>query len=363
MVLGLLLASGAARASGELFTVGGITVDVTADDVGEARQRAIAEGQAEAARVLMARLTRPADHERLPLPEPGEVVDMVRDFSIADEKTSDVRYIAELTVSFDPEAIAQRLRMAGLPFVKAASPPLLVVPLYQPGPDAAWVLWDEPTPNPWRQAWLAQSAGRGGFIPLVVPFGDLTDLATLSPEQAAAGEAEALAALAERYEASQVLIARAQAAGGALIARAEGPRFLAGPVSTERPLGDDPAQAMEDVAGVLIGQLAAAWKARNLIDPAQGNQLTALAQVDGFEEWLTLRQRLDAMARVDYVQLQALTPDRAQLTLYYRGEPMDLTQAMRQNDLDLMKDGDYWILATRERAEARTLNATPPAAN
>lgn len=358
----VLLAGGPAAASGELFTIGGIEVDVTAGDVNEARQRAIAQGQARAARALMVRLTRPEDHHRLPVPEPGEAVDLVRDFSISGEKTSDVRYIAELTVGFDPEAIARRLRGAAIPFVESASPPLLVIPLYRPGPQADWVLWDDPTPNPWRQAWLTLSAERGGFIPLVVPYGDLTDLATLKPEQALAGEEEPLDTLAGRYGTEQVLIVRAHAAGGALIAEARGPRFVGGSLGTESALGGDPAEAMEEAARTLLDRMAAAWKSRNLIDPAQGNQLTALARIDGFEAWMTLRRRLDTLARVDYLQLQALTPDRAQVTLYYRGNPEDLQAAMVQNGLDLMRDGDYWILATAEQARGRVLN-TRPAAN
>ena len=102
----------AAPAHGQLkdaFEVRNVVVDVTAETATAARAQALAEGQIAAYRSLMERLTLRADRGRLPDLERSEITALVKDFEVAKEKTSAVRYIAWLNVRFKAEDVRRKM--------------------------------------------------------------------------------------------------------------------------------------------------------------------------------------------------------------------------------------------------------------
>ncbi len=177
-----------------------------------AREAARIDGQRRAFRMLLERLTIAADHPRLPRVGDQQLTDMVRDFEVASERSSAVRYLATYTFRFRPDAVRTLLRDAGIPFAETVSKPVIVLAVLRR--DDRTLLWDDP--NPWRAAWSAR-AGAGGLVPLVVPSGDAADGAAIDPDQALAADRAALGRIAARYGGGDVLIAAAtQRPSGAL---------------------------------------------------------------------------------------------------------------------------------------------------
>jgi hypothetical protein len=166
--------AGPAAADDDLFTVRAVAVDATADTARLARDRAIAEGRRAAFQRLVERLVPASRARAVTAPTDAELERMVIGFEVADERTSSVRWLADLTVAFDPAAVRARLRAAGVPFAETRSLPVLVIPLYDTGGET--VLWREP--NPWRNAWY-ELAPQGGLVPFVGPYGDVSDIRDL----------------------------------------------------------------------------------------------------------------------------------------------------------------------------------------
>lgn len=194
-------AGGSAAAAEDVFSVAGISVDETADTASAARSRAFRSGQRAALATLLRRLTLRTDHRRLPKVKNERLNFMVQAFEVAGEKTSNVRYLADMTVTFKPGEIRRLLREADIPFAETPSKPVLVLPVQQQG--GALVLWDDP--NLWREAW-SQLQLTGGLVPLIVPVGDLNDIVEVDATQAAEGDPLRLSAIASRYGASDVLV-------------------------------------------------------------------------------------------------------------------------------------------------------------
>jgi hypothetical protein len=182
-----------AEANSHVFTVIGVAVDVTAETAAAAREAAHAEGHVKALEKLLARLL-PRDEFALLRPfKAAEILAYVQDFSVANERTSDVRYLAELTFRFQPEAIRELLRANGLQHAETMSKPVVVLAIF--GVEGEALLWGEG--NPWWTAWAARPPG-GWLVPLIVPLGDLGDLTAVDAARALNGEAEALGAIARR---------------------------------------------------------------------------------------------------------------------------------------------------------------------
>ncbi len=128
--------------------MGGIAVDATSSDAVSARTRAVREGQQAGLDRLLRRLVPAQEYGRLPPAASLPIDDYVQSFEIANEELSSTRYIAQLTVSYDPDAVRSLFSGQGIAFAQSLSMPVVVLPLYGP---AGARLWQED--NPWWEAW------------------------------------------------------------------------------------------------------------------------------------------------------------------------------------------------------------------
>lgn len=343
------LARGAEPATVDMFTVRGVAVDVTAETAAAARDRALAAGRRTALDRLFARLTPREERARLPQPEGGRLDDLIASFEVANEKTSAVRYLAELTVHFDRQAVRDLLRGAGVPFAETRSRPSLVLPVFRVAGAAS--LWDEP--NPWRQAWAGQG-DPDSLAPLILPIGDLTDIATLGAEQALAANAERLDAIARRYGAANVLLAVAEL-------RTDPDRGLPvidlrarwfGDTAPERILIDAVAgESREDISAALAAAAAKVadwvvegWKRDNILRFDREGEMVLSVPLAGLDDWLYIRARLAEVAVIRRGALLELSRAEARLALRYFGDEEQLRVALAQRDLHLSRGPTHWLL-------------------
>ncbi len=338
--------TGAVAQSGignDVFVVRGVQVDETAASAADARAAARASGQAEAARRLIDRLTRSVYRGQLGEIDAGTAELLVDSLEVANERRSDVRYLADLTVAFRPEAVRQFLRSAGVPFTEVRSRPVLVVPVLDRG--GAYVLWEEP--NPWRQAWQNHPTDIG-LVPVVTPIGDLSDLSGLTAEQAVDADVGALGAMADRYGAGTSVVAIARISGDPDSASQqvdvtairvgrldEEPIFL----TIGRAPNEEPEVFLERVTGAVIEALDDDWKAANAVSFEESNRLHAAVPLSDIAGWIEVRRRLSGVPAVSQVRLLALTADTAEIEIDYFGDAVRLARALERFDLILEETG------------------------
>lgn len=345
--LAFLAAAPAASADADLFTVRGVPVDATAETAPAARERAIAEGRRLAFKRLVERLVPAAQARQVSAPTDAELQRMVLGFEVAGERSSAVRWIADLTVAFDQAAVRSRLRAAGVPYAETRSLPVLVIPIYETGGEP--VLWRDP--NPWRAAW-SEAPPPGGLVPVVVPYGDVADIRDLPPEQAAAGDVGALSRIAERYGARDAVIAKARPRAGNAI---ELTVQRIGPSGTDRTLvetvtgvGDlDEVKRLASAVQRTMAMVEEAWKQDNLIRPGFETRVTATVPIDSLKRWLTVREALESLSIVARYQVVHLMKREALVDVWVNGDAEQFRLALAQRDLELLPGAGDYILKQR----------------
>lgn len=349
----------------EIYTVRGVPVDVTAETAVAARARAVAEGRRQAFQRLLKRLVPLSWNPVVPTPTDAELGRLVLGFEVAGERTSAVRYLADLTVAFDPQVVRNTFRAAGVPFAETRSLPVLVIPVLASG--AGTVLWEEP--NPWRDAWGRRTPPRG-LVPFVVPYGDLADIRDLTTEQALSGDQVALGRIAERYGARDVVVAEAIPRPGGAVQLTIRRIGSSGQDSTlvETATADiDPADAggvdaARYAAGVrrAVTMVEEAWKLENLIRPELESRVTATVPLDTLKDWLAVRRTLDKLAVLSRYDVVQLTKREALVDLWVNGDAEQLRVALAQRDLELIPGaGDYILKRRGQPLPVETPSAVP----
>ncbi len=339
----VLLFGGVAPAWADAFTVSGVKVDVRAASAAQAREQALRQGQVEAYKRLIATITTDSDRARLDEPSADVVETLVSDLSVADERASATRYIATLTVHFDPEKVNAFVTGRGATVVKGSDETVILLGVYRDAPDAAPQLWDET--NPWRPI-LVRTAVSRGLFPVAVPLGDLEDVTQAPAEKALSLDAAAMDALLQRYGADSVVVAEAvnQPDKGAQLNLSRYPRPLPSSLARlDSPVSDDQSAALGDLAAHAVLSVARAGKPQAGA-PIIGSydQLAILVPVKGLADWVRVDRTLRALPGVRGVVLRASRPDVVQAALQYSGDPEALRQAIDRVGFQVTPREGYW---------------------
>ena len=200
----LLLVSAAPRPAlaqeNSLFTVSGVHVDASGTSSTEALNAAIAQGRSKAFQIVYRRLTRQADWPRQPTLDGAALLRLGRGFSIANERRSTTRYVADVTYMFNPDAVARLLRAANIAYSQSPARRILLIPM---SPGVA--------PGPWANA-LMSPAFHDSLVPFTVMAAeDDPALAALNFDAATWND---VAAVAVKNHVAEVGLVQAVYAGG-----------------------------------------------------------------------------------------------------------------------------------------------------
>ena len=349
--------SGLAHAdAARLFEVNGIKVDITASSANQARDMAQAEGLTRSFRVLLERLTLNAYHDRLPKMDRRQIVELLQDFEVAEEKASSVRYIASLNYRYRADVVRDLLDAHQIPFAETESKPVVVLPVYQAA--GALLLWDDP--NPWRSAWQERPGEVGGLVPTVLPTGDLADMRTIGAEQAIEGDTQRLEEVATKYGAGDVVVVhgilRMDSYGGlpelevymtrfgfALQEHTVVKSFSANP-------GEDIEAMLNRAAIQLTVQIEDNWKQDNLIKFAEPALLPLVVPVSNLNDWIRVRDRLNGVAVVRKSEVTLVSRRAVNITINYIGDAEQLALSLDQADLVLWDEAGNWYMGLRKEA-------------
>lgn len=345
------------------FMIEAVPVDATGNNTVAARERGLAEGRLAGWRRLVQRIV-PNEHiSALPTPSQGELIDLIGEFSVANERSSAVRYLADLTFRFNPTAVRGFLGRSQVPFAEIPSPPLVIVPISALDPTAPPVLWGDP--DEWKAAWSRQ-VPRDSLVPMIVPLGDLGDIASMTVDQAYARDPDALRKYARRYGGGGVLIATLTASPenpDSFIVDLVEARNTAAPVeyriTGQGRASADIGAALDQVASAAAREVEQAWKSRTMLQVGVGGEIVALADISTLEDWLRLRAKLRRVPLISRIELQAMTRNRVQVMVAHAGTAEQLQAALGTQMIDLMDVQGLWMMSAVEETRIEAAPAEP----
>jgi hypothetical protein len=351
ILLALALGSGQAAAQSlSVFTISGVAVDEVAESAEAARKKALANGERKAFERLFKRLTLRADHARAGEAAAEDISALVQDIQVADQKNSQIRYLAKLTFRFKPTAVREFLRDLAVDFAETRSKPVLVLPVYEAA--GAVSLWDDS--NIWRDA-FATTEIADGLVPMRLPRGDLSDIRALgSGELAVRGDAPRISSIAKNYGVSAVIVAHARLTATrrgvpAIRISAEthgsAERHQSINTSVEAGQGETVKAMLARGAAEAVGLIEDQWKLDNLLQFGQSAVLATALPITGLSDWVEAQRRLIKVAVIERVDLILLSRNEARINLFYLGDPNQLKLALAQADLSLVEEEGSWTLS------------------
>jgi Uncharacterized protein conserved in bacteria (DUF2066) len=355
---------GIARAADSLYDVAKISVDITAEDAVAARDMGMAEAQARAVKTVLQRLLPVGVDADLPGLTKEDIEGLVNGVSIRKEQNSTTRYIANLDVSVNEQAIKQLLQDYSLPYSEERAQPTSILPLMIAGGAVAGE-----GAEGWRQAWDDLDLSHS-ITPATI-LRPRPGLGLDAVNAVLAGDAEALAKMQDEYG-SPLVIAVGEIAGGAFITRLAGADGV-GQIAFERsdPVGGDPNVTAREAAAIALGIIENRWKttgtggapgAEANNQPGAGGapdagregpkgeiprNIVAQVEFSGLKEWQEIRGRLTNVAGIQGLEVNSLSARAASITFDYAGPLGRLQQELDQNGFVFDDSEGTFVLRSR----------------
>lgn len=337
-----------AKAEESPFTVAKVTVDVTSKDAVAAKRIGMGKAQKQAFDILLKRFVPLSDAAQLPILEQEDIEGMVNGVSVRSEQMSSTRYIANLDVSFNEQAVRQLLATYGVAYSEIRSPSISILPVVIEG-GAVKAQGAEG----WRQAWTSLDLDHG-MVPATIlqprPNLDAKTVKAILNDDLAAFEA-----MRSEYGSAPLVLAVGQIEGNKLTTRLVGTDGV-GDLNlgrTDKIAGGDAKGAARNAAAISFGILENRWK---VLQSGEGGgvpgearfeqvpreqetprepaaiprNVVADVEFSGLQHWQEIRGRLMSVRGIQALEVNVLTARAASITFDYAGSLNHLQQELGQ---------------------------------
>lgn len=318
-----------------MYSVAGIHVDASGTSTTEAQRKAIEQGRPAAWQTLYRRLTRQQDWAKQPKLDNAALLRLSRGFTVANERRSTTRYVADVTYSFNPDAVEKVLREGAIAYTQSTSRKILVVPM---------------APGFARNGWTAALAAprfADGTVPFSVPSGDAADLAVLSGVSFDTASWNDVEPVASRIRAVEAVLVQAVQNGNKLTInlRRLAPNTIPTKMSVEVPLLQSAASTYPSAADAAVGAIEDMWKTKSAVDFSRAGKLNADIRISSLNQWGTLQTQLASVPNVTGVTLVAMSTNLARVTISYLGTTDQLRDALAPAGITLSSRNGEWVIA------------------
>ena len=297
----------------------------------------------------MSRITLPNDKQKILAISIDEIKSLVQGYEVVREKVSPVRYLANITVAFNPELVRGIFLDNGVPFAETPSLPILLIPIYET--NGVSQLWDGP--NPWRDVWK-DSAFDNSLLPIIVPSGDFEDIKYLSASQAINGNLSQFETIMEKYDATKVIVAKVSRKFDLIdnsplleitIRLHEAGNYGETIVDVIKVSPDsDLNELMISGKQKIMKSLRSAWKKENMVTSGVKQRVSAEVPIMGLTHWLSIRSKLREIGTLRIFDLVRLTREKALVDLWIMGSLKQLRNALQHKRLALYENDEFLIL-------------------
>ncbi len=338
ILLCTLLAAFSAQAAQPSYSAD-VSVDVTADNAAAARELAMHRANRQAISAIAANFTTREGIAVLNKLTDDQLLNFIRETTVLEEKTSNIRYIAKLRITAADKLLRQYLQEKNVPLVVASSAEVMVIPVFREGPDMPPLLWE--IESPWRIAWQ-QNPPTIGSVRFFMPMADNAPFLTTA-QQALSLDVELFEQLRALNNGGEVYVAEAYYNGDdnltiSIITPQNGKRQIfsvSGPRTSE---------LFKQAAHETGMRIADELKGRTVVTSTHPETITVLYQFKTLSSWLKTEEKIAAVTAVDDIRINAIGNGRIQFQISFVGDFDILENALRNAHLQLSKTGNYFTL-------------------
>ncbi len=270
--------------------------------------------------------------------------DYVSGYSIENEKFTQDKYSALVTVNFDKQKIEQLLTGKKVDYFLKKGPRTLLIPLVKF--KDRLILWDDP--NPWFDAWLRRPLD-SNLTEFILPSGEVDDLITLNAEEAESLKYYKIKNLTSKYSAEEalVLIVNLFETNNKYSFNLEAYNGLKQEQISLQQLGAKSSNKLNEDLLLLANKFADnyddMWVKKNIDRIGNNTILYINVYYQNFNEWIKIKNFLKKNNLVKYFKVTSLSYEKADIELSVLSEEL-FFEEIKKSDFSFSQNKDLFSL-------------------
>lgn len=337
--IGLFL-SGNALSADEKYSVE-IKVDVSDENASIAREKALNSATRAAVNAIAKRMSTSEGAKKIANMTDAQIINFVKETSVISEKNSDVRYMAELKIVVNEQLLKEYMKEREIPVITQNASTVLVIPVFKEFSDDAPILWE--TENLWKQAW--DNSKDTSAIRFISISNNPLYQSMIDAKQAADFDYIAIENIASKSGSNNVYVLQASYNG------VEGLNIVAKSLSGDA--FDIKVNGAKSSGIELFNQ--AVQQARSEIEyqmltnkndtQESHNDIVVLYHFSNLKYWINAEQKIKNASNITNIQVQAMTPGKAQFKISYTGSLSALKDQMKSLGYNLSENDNHLVLS------------------
>lgn len=338
----LLFETSEAWAQNSVYTVN-VNVDVTDVNAAAAREKAMSSAYRQAFDTVIRKLTTAQDAAKLSSMTDAQIVNFIKEISVVSEKSSNVRYIADLQVTLNEQILNTYLQEKEIQTAVADKSKIVVIPVFREFESDKPLLWEKQ--NLWLAAWQQKPLQESLVEIFSIPDNAISK-AEISPEQALVFDAAALREVALNNGAQDVYVADAFFDGIeglkiTLSSLKSGQAVEAIRIPGDRKMAEDVlSRGVDEVHKRIEGKI----KTANIAQSKMQSTISAIYNYNKLSDWVNVEKQLKTIPYVRKVQVDAMGAGKVQLRIDFVGTDERIWAALRNKGFNLKQFDDFYLL-------------------
>lgn len=341
-VLMLLLVVSPVKAQNTIYSVD-INVDVTDVNAAAARDKAMRSAYRQAFETVVKKLTTAQDAAKLSKMTDDQIVNFVKEVAVVSEKSSNVRYIAQLKVSLNEQILKAYMQEKEIQTAIDESAKVVVVPVFREFESDRPLLWEQQ--NLWMNVWQQKSFADGLVKIIPIPQTPISK-AEISAEQALTYDAAALQEVALNNNANDVYVADAVFDGieGLKITLTS---LKSGQAADVIRISGDRNMALELLnagADEVSKKIENKIKNASIAQSKMQSSVSAIYNYEKLSDWVNVEKQLKSIPYVQKIQLEAMGAGKVQMKIDFVGRDDRFFMALRNKGFNLKQFDNFYLL-------------------
>ncbi len=332
-----------ASAADNVYTVD-VSVDVTAENAAVAREKAMSAANRKAFETVVRKITVSQADAVLSALDDGQILNFIKEVSVVSEKTSSVRYMADLKVAINEAVLKAYLREKEIGTVVEDTSRIMVIPLFREFDTDEPMLWE--SNNLWRQAWMQKGPSNSLVQIFSIPESG-ANYALIDAKKAERFDANALEQLMRQNDARDVYVLDAVYDGiEGLKVKMTSYRHSSNAYETIKIAGDRslPEELFKKAVDEVNAKIENGIKKTSVVESQQSEEIVVVFSYNGLREWLAMESRVRDIPYVKKLFVDAMGNNKVQFRISFVGGFDNLQNALNSRFLTLKEyDGFYTL--------------------
>lgn len=317
-----------------------VSVDIIAKSVKEAKAKAMAKAQRDALGEVLLTISTSKSVDEINKLTDKQLEHFISSVMVLMEKTSDVRYIADLRVSVNENVLRAYMAENGMPLVIGEERDVLIIPLFEKE-DGTPELWGDE--NVWRKAFLEHKNLQKGNLNIRCIDKNLGNIAAIKTNRVFDMEQKEYEDLLDFNQATEIYVLKYSLKEGKVYVK----ELLNGEMKEVLVAGLSIDEAIDEVLPLFkdIRREKMAAEMENISENSvKEEQIEAVYGYPRLGLWMSLKKILENNPYVRDIQVVSMANGKVHFNFKFSGVLEKLQINLEMQGYKMRKEGDHYVV-------------------